>query len=96
MKWTFLLLFITSRLWAMTPILNDYKDPQDTFTEFRNVFDNGQNKINVVTSTPNAIDMNETDLWVYQSSVNAKDVFLFLRIGTTVYGSINFPIIKGR
>ena len=94
MRWRWLLLALP--LLAMTPLRNDYGKKEDTYTEFRNVFDNGQNKINVVTSTPSVIEMNDTDLWVMKSTENARDVFLFLRIGTTVYGSVNFPIIKGR
>lgn len=98
MKWTLLLLLSSNCSWAMSPILNEYGDKRNTYTEFRNVFDNGQDQsfTSVVASTPNYQDMKDGQVFIYISTPTAPVVKLMLRLGSTVYFSPDFQIIKGR
>lgn len=98
MKWGLLILFLSSRLWAMTPVLNDYQDPQNTFTELRNVFDNAQDQsfTSVIQSTPNYQEMKDGQIFIYISTPTAPVIKLMLRLGATVYSSPDFNIIKVR
>ena len=98
MRYLFLVpLLLASSLYAMTPISNDYSDQTATFVEFRNVFDNGQDRsFTQVTSTPNVTDLRDGEMVIYASTPMAQNVVLMLRNGTTIYASPNFQIIKSR
>lgn len=95
MKWGLLVIFTTMNLWAVTPIMNDYNSQESVFGEMRNITDNAQDQsFTIVTTTPNVTDMREGQIFIYASTQPAKDVSLMLRIGTTVYSSPTFPVIK--
>lgn len=97
MKWTILILLMASTSFAVTPIFNDYKDPFNTFQEFRNYSDNAQDKMfTQVTSTPNYTDLKDGEIVIYVSTPMGANVNLMLRVGTTLYVSPNFSIIQGR
>lgn len=96
MKWL-LLIFLTSTLSA-APLLNDYEKPENTYLEFRNAYDTLQSKeFTQVTTTPSVTEMRDGEIFVFISTnPPARDVSLMLRVGTTIYSSPMFPIIKVR
>lgn len=97
MKWTILICLFSGPLFAVTPIFNDYKEPSNTFQEFRNFADNAQDKqFTQVTSTPNFTDLKDGEMVIYVSTPMGQNVNLMLRAGATMYVSPNFGIIKGR
>lgn len=86
-------------MFAMTQVNNSYKDEQTTFNEFKNIYDNAQDQsFQKVTSTPNYQDMKEGQIFIYVSTPASAlaDVRIMLRVGTTIYASPQFPIIKVR
>lgn len=100
MRTVLLLAFIvllSKTCFSMSPLNNDYSDKQSIYNEFRNVFDNGQGKSFTVTNaTPNVIDLADGEFVIYRATANAVDVFLALRVGTTIFWSPNIPLIRGR
>ena len=97
MKWILLSLFlIPSTVLGVQLLQSNYDNEPSIFSEFRNLGDRAQTKNKVVTSTPSAIDLEDGQFAVYQSSSNAQNIFLMLRVGTTIYASPAFPIIKVR
>ena len=91
------ILFLPAFCYGVTPIANDYSDAQSSFAEFRNVMDNAQDKsFTVVTTTPNYTDLRDGEMVVYVSTPLVASVNLMLRMGTTLYVSPLFPIVKGR
>ena len=84
-------------LLGMTQIGNEYSKEPAIQNEFKNLYDNGQDQsFTQVTSTPPYQSMKDGQMFVYISSPPAQDVTLMLRVGTTVYVSPNFTIMKGR
>ena len=98
MKYAIFLIFLSSFAYAVTPIANDYKDSKAVLTEFRNVFDNAQDRTftQVVASTPNYQEMREGEIFIYISSLTAPTIKLMIRTGSTIYASPDFNIIRGR
>ena len=90
---------MTTSLWALQPIANDYDDPINTFNEIRNITDNAQDKsFTMVTSSPTLLDLRDGEMVVYSSGIytSAGNVHLVLRVGTTLYYSPNFRLMTGR
>lgn len=88
---------LASAAYAVTPVANDYVDPQNTFQEFRNFADVLQDQqFTQVTSTPNYQDLKDGQIMIYVSTPMGANVNLMLRAGATMYVSPNFGIIKGR
>lgn len=100
MRLSFLILLIASPVFALSPIVNDYTDKNDVYREFKNLFDNAQDSHfrEIVTSTPNWQDLDEGQIVIYVStpSTPLTDVHTMLRVGTTLYSSPNWQVIKGR
>lgn len=95
------LLLGIAQLHALTPIANDYSDKNQVYQELRNIIDNAQDRsFTTVNSTPNPIDseIRDREIVIYYSSatVATNDVRLMLRLGTTIYSSPQFTVIKGR
>lgn len=95
MRWLLLLLVVP--LMAFTPIYDVHDKPYKVDQEFDNIDDSLQaRQFTVVTTTPNIIDMQEGEIFIYASTSSVADTFLMLRTGATVYQSVNFKVIKGR
>ena len=101
MKWITTVFFLmATQALALTPILNDYGDKNDVYMEFRNLYDQAQDRqfTQVVGSTPNYTDLRDGEIVIYVSTpaLSTTDIRLMLRIGTTIYSSPTFPVMKGR
>ena len=84
-------------LLGMTQIGNEYSKEPSVSNEFKNIYDNGQDQsFEQKNSTPAWQDMKNGQIFIYISSPPAQDVTLMLRVGSTVYVSPNFTIMKGR
>lgn len=95
MRWLLIIPFLC----AMTPLHNDYKDGRSLFNEFRNIMDNAQDQsFTQVTSTPNWEDLRDGSFVIYVPTrpPTAQNMILMLRVGTTIYHSPMFPIMRGK
>ena len=90
------LLFVPFLL-GMGQINNTYTEEQAIYTDIKNIYDNGQDQqFTQVTSTPPYQSMKDGQFFIYVSTPNPLDVTVMLRVGTTVYVSPNWSIMKGR
>lgn len=83
-------------LMGFTPIYNSHDSLKKVDDEIKNMTDNLQSRqFTVVNTTPNYLDLQDGEMVVY-SSFPFTPVSLMLRVGTTIYVSPYFQIMKGR
>lgn len=95
MNYLFILLAIS--LMAFTPIYTKHNDLKQVDDEIKNMSDNFQSRqFTVVASTPNYQDIQDGEVVIYSSATINPTISLMLRVGTTLYVSPYFQIMRGR
>lgn len=95
MRWILLSLFLI----AATPVHDLHDESFKVDQEFENVYDNLQDKSfrTITVTTPAFENMRDGEITIYKSTTAIpQDIRLMLRVGTTVYVSPNFTIMRGR
>lgn len=91
--WILLTLF----LFGFSQVHNTHDNQVKTDEEFKNVYDQAQRRqYTLVLTTPNYQDLQNGEMVVYSSSTINPTIALMLRVGTTIYVSPYFSIMRGR